>query len=213
MSLAVALAAAKGVQTIGSYVYNRYKNNKRQKFGDSSYGKELQSIGRNGRLSNQARNNIVGGVARNSANIAQTGKASYAGRLAHQGLEGSVAGQRGLNEFDLQRQRSVSEASRTVDLANEQSKVDARLSFAEQSLQDQRMREGLDKQNMNQLLSGLGETAQLGAQAYFGAKTLNQKLDALSQLSDEDLVQMARGKLIDLDTLTKLLNKGMDDAY
>ena len=159
MSLALALAGVSAATTLGSFAYNRYKNNKRKKFGDSAYGQELKRVGEEGSISQKARNIVVGGSNRASAGVAQTGKASYAGRLASQGLEGSVAGQRGMNEFDIQRQSDASRTSERVDLANEQSKVEAKLSYAEQKLQDERQREELQRANTNQLISGIGDIA------------------------------------------------------
>lgn len=172
MGLGTALAIASGVKALGSYAYNRYKNNKRKKFGDSQYGRELKRIGEEGTFSQKARNIVTGSVARKSAGQAQTGKASYAGRLAAQGLEGSVAGQRGLSEFDIAKQRDVAESAREVELANEQSKVQARLSYAEQKLQDERQREALERQNTEQLIGGLGDAVSAGITAGFDAKRI-----------------------------------------
>lgn len=173
MGLGTALAVASGVKALGSYAYNRYKNNKRKKFGDSSLGKELKRIGEEGTFSKKARDVVTGSVARKSASQAQTGKASFAGRLASQGLEGSVAGQRGLSEFDIAQQRDVAESAREVELANEQSKVQARLSYAERKLQDERQREALERQNTEQLIGGLSDVAMQGITAYFAGKPVS----------------------------------------
>lgn len=173
IGLAGALAIASGAKALGSYAYNRYKNNKRKKFGDSQYGKELKRIGEEGTFSQKARNIVTGSVARKSAGQAQTGKASYAGRLAAQGLEGSVAGQRGLSEFDIAKQRDVAESARGIELANEQSKVQARLSYAEQKLQDERQREALERENAQQLISGLSDVAMQGITSYFAGKPVS----------------------------------------
>lgn len=190
IGVAGALAIASGAKALGSYAYNRYKNNKRKKFGDSAYGQELKRVGEEGSISQKARNIVVGGANRASAGVAQTGKASYAGRLASQGLEGSVAGQRGMNEFDIQRQSDASRTSERVDLANEQSKVEAKLSYAEQKLQDERQREELDRANTNQLISGIGEVAMQGIQGYYAGKPMSlaeiQKARAGGKITEQE---------------------------
>jgi len=190
MGLGIALAAASGVKALGSYAYNRYKNNKRPKFGDSAYGEELQRIGREGKFSGNARNDIVGRTARESANIGQTGKASFAGRLASQGLEGSVAGQRGLNEFDIQRQEDVSRAGQDVELQNEQSKVDANLSYGQQLLADEQGLSDRHQQNAGQLISGLGSAAAQGITGYFQGKAMTlaeiQKARAAGNITERE---------------------------
>ena len=213
MSLAAGLAIAQGVKTLGSYAYNKYKNNQRKKFGDSSYGKELQRIGSEGRFSPTARNEIVGSANRASAGVAQSGKASYAGRIAAQGLEGSVAAQRGMNEYDIQRQRDIADTSSKVTLANEESKVDARLSYAEQKLADDRARQEAEQANTNQLISGLGDLAKQGISAYYGDLDTKRRIDAFKNVDDINKLResVGRGDLSQQDFLTLIYFKRLEE--
>ena len=205
MGLGTALAVAQGVKTLGTYAYNRYKNNQRKKFGDSSLGKELKRIGEEGKYSQQAQNLITGDVARKSAGVAQTGKAGYAGRLAAQGLEGSVAGQRGMSEFDIQQQRDVAGASRKVQMENEASKVQAKLTFAEQKLRDEREREALQRQNVEQLIGGLGEAAGGLINAYYSDKDTKDMINNLLQMNSESIAKMIANKQLDEQTLSAMI--------
>ena len=213
MGLAAGLAIASGVKALGSFAYNKYKNNKRKKFGDSSLGKELKRIGEEGKFSQKAKGLIQGGANRASANVAQTGKASFAGRLASRGLEGSVAGQRGLNEFDIERQRAVAETGREVELANEGSKVEAKLSFAERKLADEREREGLERANVNQLIGGLGEAPSLGVKAYYGDMATKRRVDAFKNVDNIGALQdaVANNDITQQDFLTIIYLKRLDE--
>ena len=156
MPLGTALAVTSALAAGGKYLASRYALAKRKKFEDTEFGREQARIAKEGRYTPKARGMITGSVARKAGATAQTGKASFAGRLAAQGLEGSIAGQRGLNEFDIAKQEQVAGAAREVDLANETSKVDAKLSYAENKLRDRREREAMKAQGTQQLIGDLG---------------------------------------------------------
>ncbi len=194
MSLGTAVAVASGVHALGSYAYNRYKNNQRKKFGDTAHGKELKRVGEEGTFSQKAKNLIQGGQARASASVAQTAKSSYAGRLASQGLEGSVAGQRGMNEFDIARQRQAGETAGKIELENELSKADAKMTYAKAMTADENERVERERQAGQALVDGLGATAKAGVNAYYSDLATKRRVDAFRGVEDIGQLREAIGR-------------------
>lgn len=218
MGLGLALAAIGAVKA-GASAWSKYKARKeRPKFADSEYGQELARFKKEGMYSPTARRNIVGDVARKAGSIGQTAKASYAGRLTAQGLEGSIAGQRGMNEIDIARQKQVAETARDIETKNEMSKVEAGLTYAQELYKDKQIDAAMKAQNRDELIASLGDLATAGVNAYFGDKNYKSKIDAFSNFDIKKISEMsARGELSEQDLKTmifiqrlKELETGMD---
>lgn len=154
-----ALALASGATALASYAKKRYDIANRKKFADSEYGQELSRYAKEGMYSPKARGLVTGSVARQTGATTEAAKSSYAGRLASQGLEGSVAGQRGMNEYDIARQREIADTRREIELKNEESKVKGRLTYAQKLLEDQRTEEQMKSEAIQDLIKGIGGIA------------------------------------------------------
>jgi len=194
MGLGIGLAVATGAHALGTYAYNRYKNNQRKRFDDTAHGKELKRVGEEGTFSQKAKNLIQGGQNRASASVAQTGKSNYAGRLASRGLEGSVAGQRGMNEFDIARQRQAGETAGKIELENELSKASAKMTYAQAMTADENKRIERERQAGQALVDGLGATAKAGVSAYYSDLATKRRVDAFKNFEDVGQLREAVGR-------------------
>ena len=207
MALGTALAIAGGAKALGSFAARQAALKRRKKFGETGVGQELARQKKEGMFSPKARGLITGSANRGSAAVAESGKSSFAGRMAAQGLEGSVAAQRGLSDFDRQRQSDVARTAERVELANEQSKVDAAMTFAERKLADEREREAIRAENMQGLIEGLSPIATAGVEDYFAAKTRSEQVDRLRGLDKDTRKQVLINMkdVIPMDVLLEVL--------
>jgi len=177
MALATTLALLKGGAAIGGFLANRFGPNRR--FEDTAYGKRLKLLSNQGAFSPQARSNIVGGVAREAGGVAQREKAAFRGGLIQRGMEGSIAGQRGLADIGTKAIDTVSRARKDIETRNELSKERARNEFAQGKTSFQERLRQRNEAATGQLVSGLfgagiglvqGKMAEKAAAQEFGLK-------------------------------------------
>ena len=122
-------ALAQGVGTginLLSNIFNRPKP-----FGETAYGRRLKQLSEQGIYSPTAKSNILGGVGKETGNIASQAKAGYKGRLISQGMGGSIAGQRGLADIDVQRMGQMGKVAKDIETQNELSKAQYGLQYAQ----------------------------------------------------------------------------------
>ena len=208
-----ALALASGATALASYAKKRYDIANRKKFADSEYGQELSRYAKEGMYSPKARGLVTGSVARQTGATTEAAKSSYAGRLASQGLEGSVAGQRGMNEYDIARQREIADTRREIELKNEESKVKGRLTYAQKLLEDQRAEEQMKSEATQDLIKGLGSSVSAFIGEYNQNESYKRKIDAFNNLENLDSMReaVARGDFSREDLLFAIYMKRMQE--
>lgn len=137
-------ALIKGGGALAKYGAKRYAASKRN-YDQTAYGKELARIKKEGALSQEFQNNIIGQQNRTLSSQAGTIQAQTQGNLINQGLEGSIAGTRALAQPNIERMRELGYTSRDLSAQNAQSKVDTGLQYAQgktaynQDTKDQRL--------------------------------------------------------------------------
>jgi hypothetical protein len=130
--------------------------NKPDKYEDTPEGRRKKYISKYGAISQGQRSLALGGISRETGNIAQQAKADYQGRLVSQGMGGSIAGQEKLADIDTERMKPITEMSEKLDLVNEQSKFQAANEFAQgQTMSDQAIKQN-KAQTWGGLIGGLG---------------------------------------------------------
>ena len=200
--------------TASNYLSARREAKNRQPFQKTPYGQELGRIIKEGMYSPKARGLITGSVARRTGEVAQTGKANYLGRLVQQGMGGSIAGQRGINEYDIQRQKQIADTAREIELQNEESKARGRLSYAEAATKDAQERQALENAKAKYLTDLAFQTVSSGGEV--AGQYLDSKQSQTAQadkkqadiqfyasMSDEDFDKVA--KYIPDDVLLEIL--------
>ena len=146
------LAIAQGVGT-GLNFLNNYMN-KPKPFGDTAYGKRLKTLSEQGTFSGAAKSNILGGVGKETGNAAQQAKVGYKGRLISQGMGGSIAGQQGLANIDVQRMNQMGDVAQKIETENELSKVQYGNEYAQAASQYGQQRQDYNKQMLTGLVQG-----------------------------------------------------------
>ena len=146
------LAIAQGVGT-GLNFLNNYMN-KPKPFGDTAYGKRLKTLSEQGTFSGAAKSNILGGVGKETGNVAQQAKVSYKGRLISQGMGGSIAGQAKLADIDVQRMNKMGETAKGIETENELSKVQYGNEYAQAASQYGQQRQDYNRNMLTGLVQG-----------------------------------------------------------
>ena len=145
------LALAKRASLIANWLTNRKRGN----FSDTAYGKRLRERMEHGKYSPEAETRIVGGVAKSAGNIAQKAGASYRGRLASRGMEGSIAGQRGLSEIETRPIEAVTRTRERIATEDEMAKESAKDEFAAAKMSYRERLDELNRRNNTNLVGGL----------------------------------------------------------
>ena len=149
-------ALVKGGTALAKYLWGRMNQ---PEFGETSYAKRLKERMNIGKYGPAQRREIIGDVAKTAGNIAQGAKAGYRGRLASQGMLGSVAGMGKQAEIDAQAITPVSDTARKINVANVESKEQAKdeYAMAETSWAERvRQQKG---ENRQQLVGGVVDAA------------------------------------------------------
>ena len=170
------LAIAQGVGTGLNFLTNYM--NKPKPFGQTQYGQRLKTLSEQGTFSGAAKSNIMGGVGKETGNVAQQAKVSYKGRLISQGMGGSIAGQQGLANIDVQRMNKMGETAKGIETENELSKVQYGNEYAQAASQYGQQ----SKEYNRNMLTGLvqGTVGALGTYAQgLQQQKLEQKQDYL----------------------------------
>jgi len=152
-----ALAIGRGAFAIGKRLFGG--NKKPPKFRNTSFGRRLQQVGQQGRISPLARKNILDRTSTVSSNIAQKAQTSFLGRLESAGIGRSVAGLRGLNEIELKNADIIASASKDIETENELTKAQAKTEFARNETGFADRIRTFENQRKNELFEGLGGAA------------------------------------------------------
>jgi len=99
-------------------------------FGVSSYGKFLAEQSSHGIYSAREEQKYLSNVNMETGALATEAKQSYAGHLATQGLEGSVAGARGLAQIESERMGVITDAQEGLQSSEKAAMLDAKGKFA-----------------------------------------------------------------------------------
>jgi hypothetical protein len=175
MSLgAVALLKTGGA--LAKYGISRYQNSKR-KYGNTAIAKELARIKKEGAISPESQNQIMGEQNATLSSQSSTIRARTQNRLINQGMDGSIAGTRALQAPNTERMKQLGYTRRKLSAQNAQSKIDA-------GLQDAELRTAYNeetKANRRSLNAGVvGDLANVGAEYAMGKYKQGRQDDALA---------------------------------
>lgn len=146
--------AAMAIPKLANYALTRraIKNlPKVPKAKNSLYGQELERQSKQGIYSPETRQYMMSRIGQNTAQAANQGRGQYSGQLTRMGLENSIAGQRGMNEFALKRMKTMADKGQEIESQNELSKVYAREKYGQLDYQD-KMAAYQDKYNRRTML-------------------------------------------------------------
>jgi hypothetical protein len=186
MALALAPSVASGVGTLANHFYGR--KNRTPRFGNTEYGRLLNTRRTEGELNPSSRALIVGESGRQAGNIAHERKADLMGRFSAQGFGNSIAGNAALGEPDAMTQRIMGETGGRVSLLNERSKADAAEEYARLDSATEEQRRGERKGRFSDLLGGLVNSVAGGISAYQGAKDYNRN-EAVNALKSRWMIE------------------------
>ncbi len=173
------MALIQGGGALAKYGAKRYAASKRN-YDQTAYGKELARIKKEGALSQEFQNNVIGQQNRTLSSQAGSIQARTQGRLVNQGLEGSIAGTRALAQPNIERMRELGYTSRDLSAQNAQTKIDAGLQYAQGKTQYNEDTRGMK----DEALGGLASDAVSVAANYAVGKYtqgVNDKASALEQ--------------------------------
>jgi len=154
----MSLLAMAGIAAAGEAIkwgVNRYNESKRPKFKDSAYAKEMLRRKKEGIYSPEAMNQMQGDANRQYGSSAETGRARYMGNLVAQDMGGSIAAQRGANQFGIDAARAKSNFAGELSTENEMSKITAADQYNQALYQDKQQSWQNKSQANQQLFSGL----------------------------------------------------------
>jgi len=165
----MSLLAMAGIAAAGEAIkwgVNRYNESKRPKFKDSAYAKEMLRRKKEGIYSPEAMNQMQGDANRQYGSSAETGRARYMGNLVAQDMGGSIAAQRGANQFGIDAARAKSNFAGELSTENEMSKITAADQYNQALYQDKQQSWQNKSQANQQLVGGLTDAAT----GYFAGK-------------------------------------------
>ena len=159
---------------------NLLKNKKRQvkgmDYSKTPEGQELLTESQQGDITPAQRRAIMTRTGIESGAATSMGKAAYAGRLRAQGIDSSLAGQRGLNQFDIANAQTLGNTSGQLDIENAQSMAEARRRYASgaqaYSAQRRAQLDALDEANQQNNVKGIQGLFRAGASIIPGIKSL-----------------------------------------
>jgi len=135
---------------------------KTPKATQTAYGKELNRQSAEGIFSPETRQYMMKRFGQNTAQTANQGRGEYSGQMTRMGLENSVAGARGMNEYALKRMQILADKGGEIENQNEMSKISAKEQYGQleyqdkmASYQDKYNRQTMKMQNTQNLISGL----------------------------------------------------------
>ena len=150
------------------YGINSYALNKRKKqvkgmdYSKTPEGLQLLKESQQGDISPEEQADILTRTGIQSGAATSAGKAAYAGRMAASGMGGSIAAQRGMNEYDTTNAQTMGNMAGNIDLENAKSKAEASSRYASgaqaYSAQRRAQLDEIDQQNQQNnlgLVSGL----------------------------------------------------------
>jgi len=159
-------------------------------FNRTEYAKRLNQIKTHGKYSPDMMGSVVNQVGNQAGNQAQMQKANMAGQMINQGMGGSIAGMRGMNEIDMNASNTISNTVRKINMENEMSKADAATEYAQAHTQYQQQARAWE----NQLAMGMSGAIGQGINM-FGNETKYQQNLSMQQKAQTQLDEIIREKL------------------
>lgn len=153
------------------------------KFQNTKYGRMLRGRSRDGNLSQAQETNIINKVGTEANRNAQVATNRYIGNAINQGMENSVALQRGLRESEADVRRAVTDTSRGIYQNEETAKSNAKMNYARAMDQDSSERRGA----LTSMITGGANTALQAGATEYGARQGQQQaqdksyMDAMSK--------------------------------
>lgn len=146
------LALAQGIGTGLNFLTNYF--NRPPKFAETAYGKRLKQLSETGIYSPTAKSNILGQVGAQTGNVAEQSKVGYKGRLIASGMGGSIAGQRGMTDIDVQRMNQMGTTAKGIETENELSKAQYGLQYAQAATEYGQGRQDYNRNMLTGLVQG-----------------------------------------------------------
>jgi hypothetical protein len=171
-------------------------------FGNTDYGAYLQNIANEGLYSKAEEQRMMGDIGRTAEQYSENARQRYISQLAGSGLEGSVAGARGIGEIESNKVRALTSAQQNIQSQEKTAERQAEEAFAKGSTQYQQQysqiadqyklaalqaRTASDQQALAQigagtqnLVSGLTSAASNIGQSAIGGFQAQQGADAMA---------------------------------
>jgi len=138
---------------------------KKQKFGDTEYGKQLKLLSQRGMDISP----IMGGIGSETGNAASQAKTDLKGRLISQGMGGSIAGQASLKDIDVKRMDQLQKSMKQLQTENERLKAQYSLQYGQAATEFDM---GQQQQKQDALSGLFGTSGQLFMESAFPQKGL-----------------------------------------
>jgi len=155
--LALARAGIGAGQAIGGYFAGR--KDRKRKFGETARGRNLQKTVKEGAISPELMNQLLGRQNRALSGVSESEMSARRGEAVSAGLEGSIASRRFIREPALARQRQLGETSRGLAAENAQSKIDAERAFASEKTDYNEQQRAAKRDALVGLIGGVGGAA------------------------------------------------------
>lgn len=133
----LAMLIAQGIQKRGQDLVQGGARLFQERFRDTKTGKLLYNTSKEGNLSPATEKNILDKVGSTASRNADLVKNQYRGRAYNQGLEGSIAINRGLAEAEADVRRVKTDVGKDIYMDEEKAKKRAKLNYAMASDKDQ----------------------------------------------------------------------------
>ena len=139
---------------------------KKQKFGDTEYGKQLRLLSERGMDISP----IMGTIGSETANVASQAKVDLKGRLISQGMGGSIAGQASFKDIDVKRMDQLQKSMKQLQTENERLKAQYSLQYGQAATEFDM---GQQQQQQDALGGLFGTAGQLFVESTFPQKGLS----------------------------------------
>lgn len=180
---------------------------KAEGFGQTEYGKYLQKMSEQGMYTPAEEQRMLSRVSREAGGIEQEARQRYMGQLAARGLEGSVAGARGMNELTSRRMQIVSGAQQEISQSELEAKRRAEEIFAQTHTQYQQSYQDVRDQYMLSAIEARhGGAAAATAARAAGSEALVRGIGSGVQTAATTWAQGLQAKDLN-DTLSGLLDQ------
>ncbi len=150
-------AIFQGIKTVGGFLNSLI--NKPKSFGKTAYAKRLKQLMKEGSITGTEKSSIIGNVSRLAGNVASKAKSGFAGRLAAQGMGGSIAGEEKLADIETKAINEIGSTERAIDVENAIAKKRARDEYAAAKSQYGEANQQYKNKAVGNLIGGLADTA------------------------------------------------------
>ena len=211
-------SAIQAAGTIGKNIYDR--NKRIPDFSSTAYGRYLKHKSQMGIYPETVKEKILSQIGAEAGNVEQQTRAKIRGQLLSQDMGTSVAGVRTLNEPSQDRMRGIITARKQLEIANEQSKIQAGEQYAQGETQTAEQQRLEKRGQMGELVGGVINTGTSLASGYMQNKIFEaqQTMEGLKLAMEERKIDVQeaynKGRISNEDyknSITKIHNEVMQN--